>query len=71
MLSISLVGNSWAHRLRVGPKMVALAVVSVALFWVDAWIVLALVLCGVFALSPSVDRALRKGAGLVLSLRLI
>lgn len=65
MLSISLVGNSWAHRLRVGPKMVALAVVSVALFWVDAWIVLALVLCGVFALYTSVDRALRKGAWLM------
>ena len=65
MLSISLAGNSWAHRLRVGPKMAALAVVSVALFWVDAWVVLALALLGVVALYASVDGALRKGAWLM------
>ncbi len=65
MLSISLAGNSWAHRLRVGPKMAVLAVVSVALFWVDAWVVLALALLGVVALYASVDGALRKGAWLM------
>jgi biotin transport system permease protein len=65
MLSIRLAGNSWAHKLRVGPKMAALAVVSVALFWVDAWIVLALALFCVVALYASVDGALRKGAWLM------
>jgi biotin transport system permease protein len=65
MLSISLAGHSWAHRTRVGAKMAALAVVSVALFWVNSWVILCIALCGVFALYASVDGALRKGIWLM------
>jgi biotin transport system permease protein len=65
MLSISLAGNSWAHKLRVGVKMSAVAIASLALFWVDAWLILCLALAGVLALYVSVDGALRKGIWLM------
>ena len=65
MLSLSLAGNSWAHKLRVGPKMAALAVVSVALFWVHSWAILCTALLLVLVLYTSVVRALRKGLWLM------
>lgn len=65
MLSISLPGNSWAHKLRVGSKMGTLAITSIVLFWMDSWVLLCLVLVGVFALYASVDGAVSKGIWLM------
>jgi biotin transport system permease protein len=65
MLSISLAGHSWAHKMKVGHKMAMLAVVSIVLFWVNSWVILCVALFGVLALYASVDGAVRKGAWLM------
>lgn len=62
MLAISLVGTSWAHGMRVGAKLAALALVSISLFWVDSPLLLILVLGGVVALYATLGAgALRQG----------
>jgi biotin transport system permease protein len=66
MLAISVEGDSWAHRLCVGKKMAALAIVSIALFWIDNLFVLAGVLGVVVVLYASISRtAMRMGLRLM------
>jgi len=65
MLSISLPGQSWAHGMRVGIKMGFLALTSIVLFWVNAWLALLVTLLGVVALYTSVEGAVRKGLWLM------
>ena len=62
MLAISLAGTSWAHGMRVGAKLAALALVSISLFWVDSPLLLILVLGCVVALYATLGAgALRQG----------
>jgi biotin transport system permease protein len=66
MFAISVAGTSWAHRMRVGPKMLALAFASIALFWVQNAVLLALALAGVIGLYATLGpNALRQGAGML------
>ena len=65
MLSISMVGNSWAHKMKIVHKMAMLAIASIVLFWVNSWVILCVALLGVLVLYASVDGAVRKGAWLM------
>lgn len=60
MLAISLAGNSWAHRTRVGPKMLALALVSIVSFWIENWLILSVLLLGVAGLYRSISGSAMK-----------
>jgi len=57
MFAISLHGNSWAHKRPVGQKMWALAIASVALFWITHWAVMLCALIAVLLLYASVGKA--------------
>ena len=62
MLAISIAGSSWAHRARVGFKILALAVISIMLFFVTSWIALTILLLGVIILYLLISReVLLKG----------
>ena len=56
MLAISIAGSSWAHQARVGFKMLALAVISIILFFVTSWIALMAILLGVIILYLLISR---------------
>ena len=56
MLAISIAGSSWAHQARVGFKMLALAVISIILFFVISWVALMAILLGVIILYLLISR---------------
>lgn len=66
MLAISIPGHSWAHKMRVGPKLATLAMISLGLFWVNQPIILGVGLIAVMGLYQTLGAgALRRGITLM------